>query len=59
MKITWMIEDGYVGASRYQHLEIPDEDMEDMDDEAKEKYIEEYIQNDFNDKISWSYKIIK
>jgi hypothetical protein len=59
MKITWEIDDGYIGRSRPHHLEIPDNDMEDMNDEEKVKYIEEYIQDDFNDKISWSYKIIE
>lgn len=53
MEITWQVEDGYVGKSRPQYTEIPDEDLEGMTEEEKEDYIYQWIQQDFDDKISW------
>ena len=54
MKITWEVEDGYCGKSGPQHTEIPDDELEEYEtEEEKEKYIEECIQEDFNQKISW------
>jgi len=54
MKITWEVEDGYVGGARPHHSEIPDEDFEGMTEEEKEKYIQEWIQDDFSNSIFWS-----
>lgn len=53
VKVRWQVDDGYAGGSRPQSLTIPDEDFEDMTEEEKEAYIEECIQDDFNNKISW------
>ena len=53
MKVTWEVEDGYVGKSRPQTTEIPDEDLEGLDEAQKEKVIAEAIQEDFDSKITW------
>lgn len=58
MEITWYVEDGYCNPGP-QSTVIDDEELEGMTIEEKRKYIEQYIQDDFNDKVSWSCDIDK
>lgn len=53
MKITWEVDDGYVGGRRPHTTVIDDEDFEDMADEEKDAYIMLCIQENFNQIISW------
>jgi phage gpG-like protein len=53
MKVRWQVDDGYAGGSRPQSLNLPDRDFEDMTEEEKETYINDCVQEDFNNKISW------
>ncbi len=54
MKITWEVDDGYCGGSRPHHIEIDDEELaECKTEEEKEKLIEDYVQDDFEQNISW------
>ena len=61
MRITWEVEDGYVGKSRPQHLEIGDEELDDIIDqfdgrvEDIMKEIDWYVQEDFEQKVTWTY----
>ena len=55
MKVTWEVEDGYVGKSRPHYTDIADEDLADCEsNEERDELIAEYIQNDFEQNISWS-----
>ena len=55
MKVRWEVEDGYVGKSRPQYTEIDDEELEDYPEgEERENFINECIQDDFDQKISFS-----
>ena len=55
MEITWEVEDGYIGGSRPQHTIIPDEELEVFDtEEEKEEFIADWVQEEFESKISWS-----
>ncbi len=55
MKITWEIEDGYLGGSRPQRTFIPDEDLAECEtDEERESLIRECINDDFADRIHWA-----
>ena len=55
MRVTWEVEDGYCGKSRPQHTDIPDDELEECETDAeREILIEEYIQADFDSKISWA-----
>ena len=54
MIVRWQIEDGYCGGSRPQETEIDDDELNELKtDEEKEKFIEECIQFDFEQNISW------
>lgn len=54
MKVKWEIEDGYRRGSRPQITEVDDQDLEDCEsDDERERLIDEYIQDDFNQKITW------
>jgi len=54
MQITWEIEDGYAGGSRPQYTEIPDSELENCGGEReRRRLIESYVQDDFNQNISW------
>lgn len=60
IKITWEIEDGYVGKSRPHNsifnsdYYMDDDEWNDLSEENKEIYINEFLQEEFNNKISWS-----
>jgi len=56
MRITWEVEDGYAGKSRPQYTEVPDVEIEACESEDEEnELINEYIQRDFEMKISYSW----
>lgn len=53
MKITYHIEDGYIGKSRPHYVEIPDEELKQMgEDETLEEYIDEIVQEHFQQHIT-------
>jgi len=53
--VTWEVDDGYVGKSRPQHTEVPDDELAECEtDEEREDLINDYIQSDFEQRISWS-----
>ncbi len=54
MKITWEIEDGYVGKSRPQYTTVDDDELALCETEQeREQLIEEAVQYDFEN-ITWS-----
>lgn len=54
MKITWEVEDGYCGKSRPQFTEVDDSDLEACEtEEERNQLIEEAIQEDFEQNITW------
>ena len=53
MKVHWQIDDGYAGRARPQCTEIPDKEIEELDEEEIQKVIEEYVDDDFKQKIRW------
>lgn len=54
MRVTWEVDDGYVGKSRPHHVDIPDDEFEDCTtEESKQALIEDYVQEDFDNRISW------
>ena len=53
MKVKWNVDTGYVNREPPRVLEIDDEDLEDMTDEQKEQYINDCIEEDFRNRISW------
>lgn len=55
MKVTWEVIDGYIGKSRPQYTEIPDEILDEIEsEEEKQEYINLCIDEDFNQKITWA-----
>jgi hypothetical protein len=54
IRVSWEVEDGYVGKSRPQHTDIPLSEFEDdMTAEEMEQTIDTAIQEDFEDRIAW------
>ena len=55
MNIEWEVEDGYVGKGSPQYTDIPDEELDYCDTrEEMEELIEAYVQEDFDQNITWS-----
>lgn len=54
MIVHWEVEDGYVGKSRPQETEIPNEELEGLSEEDRQALIHEYVQDDFDRTISWA-----
>lgn len=60
MKVYWEVEDGYVGKSAPQVTVIDDGDLEDYEEgEERENFINECVQDDFEQKITFSIKRIE
>lgn len=54
MIVNWEVEDGYIGKSRPQHTAIDDDELAEYEtEEEKERFIEECVEEDFRQKISW------
>lgn len=57
MIVIWQVDDGYVTGSRPQKTEIPDDEIDECETEQeKQLLIHDYIQNDFEQYISWYIK---
>ena len=58
MKVTWQVEDGYAGGSRRPHTtEIPDEEIRECETfEDAMQLIEDYVTEDYQQRISWAHK---
>ena len=55
MRVTWEVEDGYVGKSRPQFTDINDEELAECEtEEEKQQLINDIVQSDFENSISWS-----
>lgn len=54
MVVTWEVDDGYVGKSASHQTKIDDLDLEECDsEEEREELIQEAVQSDFEQKITW------
>lgn len=51
--VTWEVDDGYCGGSRPQELTIDDYEVEGMDENEKRSYIEDCVQDAFEQNIRW------
>jgi hypothetical protein len=56
MRIRWDIEDGYAGKSRPHFVDVPDEDLEDLDEAEQNEVIEEHVKQAFEDTIYYYWK---
>lgn len=55
MKVRWEVEDGYVGGSRPHYTEVDDEELAECETEQeRQNLIDEYIQEDFEQTVTWS-----
>lgn len=54
MIVHWQISDGYMGGSRPQRTRINDEDLEGLSEAEKEALIYEIVQEDFNQKVTFT-----
>lgn len=55
MIVRWQVDDGYAGGERPQSTEIDDEDLANLEtDTEREDFIHDSIQEDFENKISWT-----
>lgn len=56
MIIDWEVEDGYAGKARPQTTTIDDSELEGLTKEEAKVLIEEYVQLDLEQTISWAYR---
>ena len=60
MKVIWEIEDGYVGGSRPHEITIPDEEIDECEStEEIEELITDYVRDDFEQTVTFSWRIVK
>ena len=54
MRVKWEISTKYVTGDMPYYTEIPNDDLAECDTEAeKEELISEYVQEDFEQRVSW------
>lgn len=55
MKVKWQVDDGYVSGSRPQTTNVDDDELAECEtEEERQDLINDSIQNDFEQCISWS-----
>lgn len=66
IEITWEVDDGYAGKSRPQRSVFntkdyydTDEEWIDLSEDEKEEQIDDFIQREFESRISWIKKRTK
>ncbi len=60
MKIKWEVSEGYGHGDCPHYLEIQEEEFEDCEtEEEKRDLIAEYVQAEFEEKVSYSWEIIE
>lgn len=56
MKIKWEAEDGYVGGSRPHYLEVDDDELSECEtEEEKNQLIDDYVREDFEQTVTFSW----
>lgn len=54
MKVTWEVDDGYIGKSAPHVTEIDDDELTECETEQeREDFIAECIEEDFRQTVSW------
>lgn len=54
MRITWIVDDGYTNSGTHVTT-IPDDEIAEYDtEEAREKFIAEYVDEEFRQNVFWS-----
>jgi hypothetical protein len=54
MLVKWNVETGFVNRMPDRECDIPDDELEECEtEEEREKLIESYIQQEFENQISW------
>lgn len=54
MRITWQIDDGYIGKSAPHYTEVDDDELAECETEQeRQDLIAESVQADFEQTISW------
>lgn len=56
MKISWNVYTGYVHRSPNLELEIPDEDLKGLNEKEIEDLVEECVEDEFYNKISFYWR---
>lgn len=57
MIVEWWWDDGYVGRRPKHTCEIPDEDLEGLSDAARDRVINEYVRQEFENRVTYGWKI--
>jgi len=53
MKVYWAVDDGLDGPAKSHVVEIPDRELEGLDEEGIQDVIREFVDDDFRQKVSW------
>jgi len=53
IEVTWQAEDGYCGGSRPHTIKFDDDEVEDMDAEERQEFIENAVQEEFEQTVTW------
>ncbi len=54
MKVSWTISSKWVLNIPPYEIEVPDEDLEGLSEEERETVISEYIQDHFQEEVTWA-----
>jgi hypothetical protein len=57
MKIRWEVDDGYAGKSRPHFVEVDDDELAECEtEEERNELINDYVKNEFENKINWFWE---
>lgn len=55
MIVDVCISTGIVGADRQFEVEIPDEDLEGLDEQERDQFIHSWVSDEVNNYVSWGW----
>ncbi len=59
MRVMWEVEDGYAGKARPHYTDIPDGELDGLDEDARDDLVEHYVEEDFRQQIWFRWKVVR
>ncbi len=57
MRVVWEVENGYAGKARPHYTDIPDDELDGLNEDAIDDLIEHYVEKDFRNRVWFRWRI--
>ena len=56
MRVMWEVEDGHAGKARPHYTDVPSDELDGLNEDARDDLIEHYIEEDFRNRIWFRWR---